>query len=155
MDPVTLSAIAVATSVAGAGASIYSGIQQGKALNQQADAARIEAEIAGIRGKQVSASKRDELNRVLAAIDTMRTSRGVGLDSPTGFAIRRKQREDSQFARNAAELSERLRQMQARTKAAGFSSAASLAPVQGFIQAAPQLASAAKGIGDLPLPGGG
>lgn len=138
--------VAAAASVTAAGASIYSGIQQSKGLNQQADAAWLEGKIAGIRGKQQSAAKRDELNRVLSAIDTMRVSRGVGLDSPTSFAIRGAERERAKYAINAAQLGTRLEQLQARTKQQGLESAASSAVIGGFAQALPSLASAAAGF---------
>jgi len=142
MDPVSAT-IAIASSVASAGASIYSGIQQSKAYDAQSQAARIEGEIAGIRGKQISAQKRDELNRVLASIDTMRVSRGVGLDSPTSFAIRQNERERSRYARGAADLGTRLEQFRSNTAARGYSQAANSAYVGGFLNALPQLVSAA------------
>lgn len=149
-----MTAAAAAINIASAAASIYSGIQQGKAYEQQADAARIEGEIAGIRGKQMSAAKRDELNRVLSAIDTMRVSRGVGLDSPTSFAIRAAERERAKYAISAQQLGTRLEQFRAQTQARGLEQAASLAPLSGFVQAAPSLASAAKDIG-MMMAGGG
>lgn len=126
-----------------AAGTIYSGLQQKKALEAQAGFAEYEGQIAALRGKQISAEKRDELNRVLAAIDTMRVNRGTGLDSPTGVALRKGQRERASFARNAATLSEQFRQVKANADKQGYLSAASLAPVTGFIQAVPFLTSAA------------
>lgn len=146
--------IAPAVSIISGAASIYSGVQQSQAYDAQSQAAVIEGKIAGIRGKQISASKREELNRVLAAIDTMRVSRGVGLDSPTSLAIRSAERERAKYALNAAQLGTQLEQFRAQTQAAGYRSAATLAPIAGFIQAAPSLASAAKDIGSAFAGGG-
>lgn len=134
---------AIGSSVISAGATIYSGMAQKSALEAQAGMARYEGQIAELRGKQISAEKRDELNRVLAAIDTMRVSRGTGLDSPTGVALRQANREQSDFARNASVLTERLNAVRAQTQAQSYAAAAPVAMWTGFAQAVPKLTSAA------------
>lgn len=128
------------------GGPIASGITQSDALKSQAKAKELEAKMARLRGKQVAGQKRVELNRVIAAIDAIRSTRNVGIDSPTGRAVRAATRRESKFAREAAVLTETFGEVRAQTAARGLRQAAPFAIVQGFAQGIGNLASATQGL---------
>ena len=140
--PAAAAAATIALTVLAVGAPIAAGIARSDALKSQAKAAEFEAKISRLRGKQISGQKRVELNRVIAAIDTIRSTRGVGIDSPTGQAIRGATRREAKFARNAAVLTETLNAVRAQTAAEGFRAAAPFAVISGFAQSASTLSSA-------------
>lgn len=144
MDPVTGLAIAAVGSSALSGFSaIQGGRTEAARLKSQAKMQEYNAKIAELRGKQVSADRREELNSTLAAINTIRASRGVGMDSPNAAAIRKQTREQSQRAETREVLSERLGAVSARTEASQLRGAAPFAVLSGFAKGASHFVDAA------------
>ncbi len=86
-------------SLASAGLSVASGIEQGQATSaaykqKEADAQRV-AFAAKTAADQTDSELRDELHVTLGNIDAIRAAAGVGADSPTGQAIRERETEVS------------------------------------------------------------
>lgn len=125
--------------------SIVGGMNESAAMRSQAAAAEYEAKIADLRGIQAAGDRRQELNDVLGAIDSIRSGRGVSLDSATGRAIRRDRRESSRYAENIDVLNHRLEGSALRNQAAGLRRGAKWKKVKGFLDAIPDFASAAGG----------
>lgn len=135
--------IAIASTVVSGFAQIAAGQAQAKAARQQAEYARLEGKIAQLRGKQMSAARRDELNTTLASIDNIRSSRGVGLDSQTSVAIRRRQRNLTKYGLAADRVTTNLERLRADARAADYLAIAKVAPIQGFAKGFATLGSAA------------
>ncbi len=141
MDPVT--ALAIGSSVIAGGASIYQGFADSARLKGQASAAELDAKISGLRAKQVAAQRTEELNDVLGAINTLRSARGVGLDSATGRAIRDDRRKKGKEQRNSDVLQELMGRDRSKARARSLKSQARAAPVLGFVSALGDFSQAA------------
>lgn len=125
-----------ALAVVSAGASIAGGIGERAALKTQARHLEFQAKAERLRGKQISAARREGLNETLAAIDSIRQSRGLDAEGLGSLAIRRKQRENSQANENAEVLSSNLREVDLRAEAAAKRRAAPFALLGGVASAA-------------------
>ena len=146
-DPVSWAAIG--SSVLAGGMSIAEGMSQSSAMKSQAKAAEYEAKIANLRGVQKSASRKEELNQALGAIDTIRAGRGLSGGSATARAIRSDRRERSRYAENNEVLSERLVGMSKRNEAAGLRAGAKWATIKGFGKAAGHFMKAGGDFGSM------
>lgn len=139
-------ALMAAGSVLGGLATLASGYQQAKGLSAQAQAARIEGEMARIRNTQIAAQSREQIATVLGNIDAIRSARGASLDSMTGQAIQKRTVKDAMRAEAMARLAEINRASVANQAARGYSSAARwalpIAGLQALSQGAQGVASA-------------
>lgn len=124
-------------------ATIGAGRLEGKAAANRAQAARIEAEMANIRGIQVREASRQELQTVLGSIGVTRSTRGMSLDSATGQAIDATTRQDLYRREAIAALAERQRQGAALSAAQGYQTAARWALPLSVLQSGGQFAQAA------------
>ncbi|MCK5747358.1 MAG: hypothetical protein KAH44_14145, partial [Oricola sp.] len=94
-----------------------------------------------LRGKQISAIRREQTNEALATIDAVRVSRGLSIDGPGGVNIRRVNRDRARENENAEVLSSKNRQETLKTQAAMKRRAAPFAVLSGFASAASSLAT--------------
>lgn len=104
--------------------SVLGGAQQRRAALAQAQAARIEGQMAAIRGNQIGEQSRAQLAATLGNIDTIRAARGLAESSQTGDVIRRVTMDDAYRAEAIARLGEINRQSSANMAARGYRSAA-------------------------------
>jgi hypothetical protein len=123
-----------------AGASLVGGFQKRAALKSKAKALELQAKGERLRGKQISAIRRDQLNATLANIDSIRASRGLSIDGPGGVNIRRRNRITSQTNENAEVLSSKFRETDIKTRAAAKRRAAPFALLTGFASAGASIA---------------
>lgn len=119
---------------------LVQGLGQRAALKSEAKALEYQAKAEQLRGKQISAVRRQELNETLATIDSIRVSRGLSVDSPGSVNIRRQNRSVSQTNENAEVLSSKFREMDIKTQAAAKRRAAPFALLAGITNAAGSLA---------------
>lgn len=119
-----------------AATSIVGGFAQSAAMKSEAKSLEFQAKAEKLRGKQISAARRAELNETLSAIDTLRVDRGLALDSVGGMNIRRANRKRSRTNENAEVLTSKFRETDLKTKAASRRRAAPFAILAGFGQAA-------------------
>lgn len=103
---------------------ILGGFQQKKAAKAQELGAKIEAQMAMIRGKQIGERSREDLATALGNIESIRSTRGVNLDSQTGQAIERRTVQDAYRDEAVAVLGELNRASNAQLQARGFRSQA-------------------------------
>lgn len=141
--PLPLLAIAAAGSVLQGFATIGSGIMSRRANKAQEAGAKIEADMARLRGKQIGERSREDLATVLGNIDAIRVSRGVSLDSATGDVIRRRTQRDAFRDEGVAVLGELNRASNATMAAKGYASAARWAVPLAVLQSAGSFAQAA------------
>lgn len=138
--------LAIAAAV-GAGASglatIGSGIMSARANKANALGARIEADLARLRGKQIAERSREDLSRALGNIGAIRTARGVSSDSMTGRAIERRTIQDAYRDEGVAVLGETMRRSAALQAARGYKTAARWAIPIAVLQSGGQFAQAA------------
>jgi hypothetical protein len=141
-----------------AGATVMGGIQSSKANAASALGARIEADMARLRGTQTRERSRSQLDTMLGNIDALRTARGASLDSATGIAIAKRTRQDAYREEGIGVLAEMQRQGAADQAARGYSRAARWAIPMSVLQAggsALQSAAYATAAFGSPRPGGG
>jgi len=95
--------MALALPLIGAAASLAGGISQAQSLKNEAASLERKARDEGIKGKQLSAIRREQRNEVLATINAVRASRGIDIDSPgsVNFSQHNRDRSDEN---EAAEL---------------------------------------------------
>lgn len=103
---------------------ILGGFQQKKAAKANAMGAKIEAQMAMIRGKQIGERSREDLATALGNVEAIRTARGANLDSQTGQAIERRTIQDAYRDEGVAILGEMNRASNAQLQARGFQSQA-------------------------------
>lgn len=118
---------------------LVQGLGQKAALKSEAKSLEYQARAEKLRGKQISAVRRQELNETLATIDSIRVSRGLSIDSPGGANIRRQNRVVSQTNENAEVLSSKFRETDIKTQAAAKRRAAPFALLGGVMNAAGSL----------------
>ena len=85
---------AAGSSIASGVSGLLGGYQQKKAAKANALGAKIEAQMAVIRGKQIGERSREDLATALGNIESIRTARGASLDSQTGQMIERRTVQD-------------------------------------------------------------
>jgi hypothetical protein len=89
-NPFAMTLLAAASPILG---GVYSRLKQGKAQAQaaadQAQASKVEAQMDQLRATQTAELSRSQLFQTLGNIDSIRSARGVNLDSATGQAIER------------------------------------------------------------------
>lgn len=141
--PLPLLAIAAFGAAAGGLATIGSGVMSARANRAQEHAAKIEAKMALLRGKQIGERSREDLATTLGNIDAIRTQRGMSLDSATGRAIEQRTRQDAYRDEGVAVLGELNRAGAAKAAAKGFGTAAKWAVPMAVLQSGAQFASAA------------
>jgi hypothetical protein len=129
-DPVSW--LAIGSSVVSGGLQMAQGLNQASAMRARAKAAEYDAKVFDLRGKQRAAAAEDQLNDVMASINTIRAARGGTSGSATGRAIAADRRSDAQFAENNAVLSERFNAQSRRNRASGLRSGARFAAISGF-----------------------
>lgn len=122
--------------------TIASGYQQGKANAAQALGAKIEGEMALLRGKQIKERSREDLATAMGNIDAIRAGRGMSLDSATGQAIARRTRRDAYRDEAVAVLSELHRAGAAEQQRRGYASAARWAMPLAILNSAGSFAQA-------------
>jgi hypothetical protein len=120
-----ITAAAVASPILG---GFYSRLKQGQAEKQaardQAAAAQLEADAHKLRGVQIGEQSRDQLDRTLAAISTIRAQRGLSSDSETAQAIERKTVDNAYRNEAVAILGEQNAQQAALWATSGYRRAA-------------------------------
>lgn len=104
--------------------TIAGGYMQGRANAAQALGAKIEGEMALLRGKQIKERSREDLATALGNIDAIRAGRGMSVDSPTGQLIERRTRRDAYRDEAVAVLSELHRAGAAEQQRRGYATAA-------------------------------
>lgn len=121
--------------------SLASGLGQARALRTEAaQLERVRADEA-LKGKQISAIRREQVNEALATIDAIRASRGLSIDGPGGVNIRRVNRDRARENENAEVLSSKNRQETLKTQAALKRRAAPFAILSGVGGAVSSLAT--------------
>ncbi|WP_433942382.1 hypothetical protein [Brevundimonas diminuta] len=142
-----------------AGGSILSGVsgilggfQQKKAAKANALGAQIEAQMAMIRGKQIGERSREDLATALGNIESIRSSRGVNLDSQTGQAIERRTVQDAYRDEAVAVMGELNRASNAQMAARGFKSQARWALPMAVVNSAGSFMQAGSFL-TMPKPG--
>jgi hypothetical protein len=98
---------------AGAGLSIAGGISEGigKKTASQIEAAKLKfaADAGRVRGQQIDAVFREELNDVHSTMSVIRASQNVRFDSPTSVELFKKAEENSDAARKQAVSNEKMK----------------------------------------------
>lgn len=128
-----MSAALALTGIAG---TLLSGAGESAALKSEAKSLEYQAKAERLRGKQISAARRDDLNDTLATIDAIRASRGVSLDSPSAVAYRRHVVKTSQTNENVEVLSSKFRETDIKTQAAAKRRAAPFTLLAGISRSA-------------------
>lgn len=123
-------------------ATLGSGYMSAKANKGAQLGAKIEADMAMLRGKQIGERSREDLLTALGNIDAIRTGRGAGLDSQTGQLIERRTRKDAYRDEAVAVLGEVSRAGAAQQAARGYGTAARWAMPLSVLQAGGSFADA-------------
>jgi hypothetical protein len=145
-DPVSSAALAVAGNVVKAGSSIAGGMGQQAASKTRAMQLRVAADAGRLRGEQVDASYREELNNTMQNITAIRSAQNVNIESPTSMALYARAEELSSRARRTAVANERIKAFGLDGDAATIKSQGDTAMLTGLIKAVPDLLSAGQGI---------
>ena len=124
-------------------ATLGAGAQSAKAYKAKALGAEIEQKMALLRGTQIGERSREDLQTALGNIDSIRSTRGVNLDSQTGEAIRKRTMRDMYRDEAVARLSELNRASNASMAAAGYRRAASWAIPMAVLQVGSDASEAA------------
>lgn len=124
---------------------------ESQAQNYQAAVAERDAMVAKTQAAQTDTALREELNRTLARIGTIRASANVGLDSPTTQAIMDEQRRVSDRERRTRVDNLNIQANAKREEAAFRRSAANMALVGGGLDAVTGMAKI--GFGSMKSPG--
>jgi hypothetical protein len=149
-DPVTWAAIA--SSAAAAGSTIIGGFNQSSQMKAQAKAAEMDARNVQLQAKQIAGLRMEEVNDVIAAVDTVRSGRGLSLDSATGRAFRKDRRQRGLERKNVEVLGRLQQRDSLLTRSSNLKSGARAAVVSGFLEALPDLISAGGDIAGLGSP---
>lgn len=123
---------------------------ESQAQSYQAAVAERDAMVAKTQAAQTDTGLREELNRTLARIGTIRASANVGLDSPTTQAVMDEQRRVSDRERRIRVESLDMQAAAKRDEAAFRRSAANMALVGGGLDAVTGMAKI--GYGALKTP---
>lgn len=121
--PIPLMAIFAGTSALSLGGKLFGAYQSSKASANAAQAARIEGEMARLRGTQIGELSREQLRQTLGTIDAIRSARGVNLDSPTSQVIEAKTMKDALRDEMIARLGELTRAAASDAQARGYARA--------------------------------
>lgn len=140
---IPLLALAAAGSALQGFATIGAGYQSAKAAKAAELGATIERDMARLRRTQIGEESRANLATMLGTVQALRSTRGAGLDSPTGQLIERRTRQDGYRAEAIAGLAELNRQSSADMAAKGHRSAARWAVPMSVLNAAGSFAQAA------------
>lgn len=116
---------------------IVGAVGQYQAGNHAAAQSKRAAEVGRVQADQIDASYRDELNSTLSNIKAIRSSAGVGSDSPTGQAIEAGQVKTSNRDRIIEVGSKRMQATQDDADAKFRKSAAKLSLFGGTAKALP------------------
>ncbi len=121
--PPPLLAIAAAASALKGVAGIGQGYMQGRSLAAQAAGAKIERDMAVLRGTQIQEQSRAALATTLGNIAAIKAARGVASDSPTGQLTERRTMADVYRDEAVARLGELNRASAADMAAKGYRTA--------------------------------
>ena len=116
---------------------IVGAVGQYQAGNYAAEQSKRAAEVGRIQADQIDASYRDELNSTLANIKAIRSSAGVGSDSPTGQAVEAGQVKTSNRDRIIDVGSKRMQATQDENDAKFRKSAARMSLIGGVAKSLP------------------
>lgn len=131
---------------------IAAGFSEANSLKAKAKAAELEAKYANLQRNQRRAQNLRDVNDVIAGVNLIRSGRGVNLDSATGRAIRADRRRRGMEVVANDDISGRLRVLGLKTRARNYRSAARIAPITGFLNAAGDFANMASGFGSMNGP---
>lgn len=134
--------LAVASSVVAGGTTIAQGFSQSAGLKAKAKAAEIDAKYSVVRGLQIAGQRQEQTNDVMAAVNSIRSGRGVGLDSATGRAIRADTRRRGGEVKRQDFFNELLNRDRSKAAAAGFRSGATAAKWMGIAKSIPSFIDA-------------
>lgn len=121
---------------------ILGGFRQKKQAKAQELGAKIEAQMALIRGKQIGERSREDLATALGNIEAIRSTRGASLDSQTGQAIERRTVQDAYRDEAVAILGELNRASNSQLEARGYRSQARWAVPMAVVNSAGDFARA-------------
>lgn len=93
-----------AAAAAMGGAQIGQGVMGMEAADAQAQWSDFNAKNAQIAGEQAEANRRADLNATQSAVDAVRSSRGLQIDSPTGMALSQNLATKAQMGINQSNL---------------------------------------------------
>lgn len=116
---------------------IIGAVGQYQAGNYAAAQSKRAAEVGRVQADQIDASYRDELNSTLANIKAIRSSAGVGMDSPTGQAFDAAQVKKSDRDRIIDVGSKRMQATQDENDAKFRKSAARMSLIGGVAKSIP------------------
>jgi len=116
---------------------IIGAVGQYQAGNYAAAQSKRAAEVGRVQADQIDASYRDELNSTLANIKAIRSSAGVGSDSPTGQAVEADQMKKSNRDRIIDVGSKRMQATQDENDAKFRRSAARMSLIGGVAKSIP------------------
>ncbi|MHA7900769.1 MAG: hypothetical protein ACX94B_12970 [Henriciella sp.] len=117
-----------------AGAQVLGGLGEAQAMKERAKLARYNARMSELRATQISATRKEELNKVLATTQTIAGSSGIDLSSSTLLTLKKKIRQDSRDQENAEVLGERVRGVGFRTEASNLRRGSTMVAVTGLIR---------------------
>lgn len=141
-DPVIWAAIGTGLSAV---ATVGGGLAQAQGMKEQAKVAQYNARMSDLKAKQISAARREELNKVLSTTQAIAGASGIDLSSSTLLNLKRQTRQDSNAAENAEVLGERVRGVNFRTEASNLRRGATFVGVTSVVQG---LGQAASGFGE-------
>lgn len=134
MDPVTALAVAGGVSgLASGAAKIAGGFSEASAMKAKAKAAEMDARMAGLRAVQVAGTRQEEINDVLGQINSLRSGRGVALDSATGRAIAKDRKAKGNELKNSDVLGELQTKDSLLARSRNLKAGARVAPILGVI----------------------
>lgn len=146
MDPASITMMALTGASAG-----FKAYGESQAQRYAATIAERDAMVAKTQAAQTDTGLREELNRTLARIGTIRASANVGLDSPTTQAVMDEQRRISDRERRIRVDNLNMEATAKRDEAAFRRSAANMALVGGGLDAVTGMAKI--GFGSMKSPG--
>ena len=146
MNPAAITMMALTGASAG-----FKAYGESQAQTYQAAVAERDAMVAKTQAAQTDTALREELNRTLARIGTIRASANVGLDSPTTQAVMDEQRRVSDRERRIRVENLDIQANAKRDEAAFRRSAANMALVGGGLDAVTGMAKI--GYGSIKSPG--
>lgn len=127
------------------GLSLAQGVAQYQSFRSQSDALKQGEKRERLRGKQLSAERRRDLEQSLSVIDSIRVTRGLSVDSPTGQAIRREEQRRSRVLENADQLGVMFRADDLRRASIETRQAAPLALATSLVQGFESIATRGNG----------
>jgi hypothetical protein len=135
-DPLTATVLGL--SLASAGVDIAGKRSEARFAERRS---KLNARVGEIRANELDAAFRDELDRTLNNIDSIRASAGVSSLSPTAAAIRERERTTSDRNRTSRVRSEEVQAEQSRQDARFFRSSARSALLGGIFRSLPRFLS--------------